>query len=277
MTVLANASDLAAVGAHPPALLINETLPPDSDETFLTRLQEGIAAASRACRLPVLGGDTNIAGHTELSACAVGVLEDNLFLKRSGYRPEDLLYASGPLGLGNAFAFGQLQRRAFDVDYRPQPRFAQSGVIRRFATCCMDSSDGLISTLDQLMRLNGLGFDLYRGINTYLHRDARRLCRGAGLPQTAMLAGTHGEFELIFTIPPQQNRRFLNEAKTIAWQPLLLGKATKTRLVRLNTETGMITPNTVKIRNMFDEQRGHISGYVHHLLAYCEQVEKEHE
>lgn len=272
MTVLVNASDLAAVGASPLGILINETLSPAADETFLDRLQQGIAEAAGACSLPVLGGDTNFSAHTELSGCALGVCEKKMCLKRTGCRAGDLLYSSGPLGLGNAFALQQLQNQPLPIVYRPQPRFAQSSILREFASSCMDSSDGLINTLDQLMRLNALGFDITRDSERFLHPDALRLSRSSGLPETAFLAGPHGEFELIFTISPEQNARFLSEAKKINWQPLLLGTATERVGLRLNSEKGLLRMDTAEIRNLFDKHRGDIDGYIQHLVELLKKL-----
>ncbi len=272
MTVLVNASDLAAVGAQPLGILVNETLGPEADDAFLEQLQQGIAGAARACALPVLGGDTNFAGHTELSGCAVGILENNSYLKRTGCQAGDLLYASGPLGLGNAFAFQQLQNQPPSVSYQPQPRFAQSALIRAFASCCMDTSDGLLTTLDQLMRLNGLGFEVNSAMAHYLHPQALELCQNHALPLTTVLAAPHGEFELIFTIPPEQNKRFLTKAQQINWQPIQLGTVTEKAGLRLRTEKGIVKPDTTAIRNLFDEHHGDISGYVRHLIEYIKQL-----
>ncbi len=272
MSVLVNASDLAAVGAEPLGILINETLNPDMDDAFLKRLQKGIAESALVCNLPVLGGDTNFAGHTELGGCAIGICKNGSFLKRTGCHVQDLLYASGPLGLGNAFAFQQLQHQSSSIAYQPQSRFPQSAVIRKFATCCMDSSDGLLATLDQLMRLNDLGFDVNSEMSRYLHPQARRLSTGANIPATALLAAPHGEFELIFTIPPEQNGPFLLEANKINWHPIALGTVSKKSGIRLITEKGIAEPDTAAIRNMFDEHHGDITGYVQHLIQYLKNL-----
>ncbi len=272
MAVLVNASDLSAVGARPLGILINETFGPQADAAFVNRLQQGIAQASQACELPVLGGDTNFSGHTELSACAVGLCDEGSFLKRRGCRPGDLLYTTGRMGLGNAFALRQLKHLPLEIEYRPQPRFMQSGVIREFATCCMDSSDGLLTTLDQLMRINDLGFDVQRDPDSYLHPRARDLCRSMGLPQTALLAAPHGEFELVFTIPPEREMLFLGKSREADWQPLLLGTVTKNPGLRLITETGVITPDTAEIRNLFDQQHGNMDGYIRQLIQYLKSL-----
>ena len=100
MTVLVNASDLAAVGAKPIGILITETLPRGIADDVLTRLQAGIAAASDACGLPVLGGDTNLGAHLQLGGTAVGWIPGGRVMTRRGAAAGDRLYASAPLGGG---------------------------------------------------------------------------------------------------------------------------------------------------------------------------------
>ncbi len=274
MVVLVNASDLAAVGADPLGILINETLDSTLDDAFLNALQQGIARACQACGLPVLGGDTNRAVHTELSACAVGLLPEDTFMARIGCQPGDLLYATGKLGAGNAFAFEQLNGLSPSFDYRPQPRFAQSALIRTIATCCMDTSDGLIATLDQLMRLNDLGFALQREPQTYLDAHVLPLCTRMGIPPTAMLAGPHGEFELIFTVPSRRNESFLRQAQAMNWHPVFLGSVIETQELRLLVNGKVRQPDTTFIRNLFDYGRGDVQAYIERLLSYLKKLEE---
>lgn len=274
MVVLVNASDLAAVGADPLGVLINETLDATLDDLFLKALQQGIADACRACALPVLGGDTNVAAHTELSACAVGLLLGNTFLARTGCQPGDLLYATDKLGAGNAFAFEQLNGLPPSFDYRPQPRFARSALVRRVATCCMDTSDGLLATLDQLMRLNGLGFALQNEPRAYLDEHALSLCARMHIPPTAMLAGPHGEFELIFTVPREANQNFLRQAHAMNWAPVLLGSVIERQELRLLVNGKVRRPDTAFVRNLFDYGRGDVRVYIERLLSYLKKLEE---
>ena len=274
MTVMVNASDLAAVGADPLGLLLNETLSASTDDRFLQNLQHGLADAAIAGGLPILGGDTNRANHTELSACAIGILPENRYLSRIGCQAKDLLFASGLLGSGNAFAFTRLQGLEFDDKFLPQPRFAQAKIIRQFATCCMDTSDGFIATVDQLMRLNHIGFDVRQPPETFLHPMALQIAAQFGVPKSAFLAGIHGEFELIFTIPPEKKTAFLQQANQIRWQPILLGEVSTHQELRLNMAGRTIRPDTAFIRNLFDQRRGQIKQYIQEIIEYLTNLEK---
>ena len=158
MVVVVNASDLAAVGAEPLGILLNETLPTDVDSDYIDRLQSGIRAALAACGLHLLGGDTNFSPTMQIAATAVGIVPSDAPLTRLGCAAGDRLYSSGRLGLGGAFALGQLDREAPAVPYRPLARIREGRLLRGIASCCMDSSDGVVPTLDELSRLNRVGF-----------------------------------------------------------------------------------------------------------------------
>ena len=62
----------------------------------------------------------------------------------------------------------------------------------------MDTSDGLIATLDQLARLNGVGIRVETTFSSLLHPRVEALRAAARLPAFAFVASCHGEFELVF-------------------------------------------------------------------------------
>jgi thiamine-monophosphate kinase len=224
MTVVVNASDLAAMGACPVGILLNETLPSHADEAFLARLQSGIRDACESCGFNVLGGDTNFSSHPQMGATALGVIPDGRVITRRGCCPGDRVFTSGPLGGGSAYAFHQLRREPLGgsapPEYRPQPRFREGRLVRRFGSAAMDTSDGAIATLDQLMRINEVGFLLDVPVECFLTPEAVALSRSVGIPAWSLLAGPHGEFELIFTVPESRVAPFLVVAGEAGWQPI---------------------------------------------------------
>jgi thiamine-monophosphate kinase len=228
MTVMINASDLAAVGADPIGILVSETLSEDADKEFLTELQRGIHEACTASGLCVLGGDTNFSDRLQMGGCALGIIADGEPLTRKGCKPGDLLFASGPLGQGSSYAYWKLASNSNEGgihhQYKPFARMNQGRLLREFATCCMDSSDGALATLDQLMRLNRFGFILDTPLEKILHPDASHLSTKLRIPPWIMLAGPHGEFELIFTVPPPKAESFLTESMKIDWHPNFMGQ-----------------------------------------------------
>lgn len=261
MTVMVNLSDLAAVGARPLGLLVAETLPPDTAVEFLQRLQQGVADACNACGTYVLGGDTNSGPALSMTACAVGLLEERRAITRVGCSPGESVFVSGPLGGGSAFAFAHWNGSP-PPPYQPIARLREGAILRSYASCCMDTSDGLLASLDQLMRLNNAGFSLDPGWESVLTQPARGLAHDLGVPEWFVIAGEHGEFELVFTVPDGEVRQFLTEAGSSGWQPLRLGRVTSKRRILLASEKGEFPLDTTAIRNCSGIARRDIWAYL---------------
>jgi thiamine-monophosphate kinase len=273
MTVMVNASDLAAVGAEPLGILMSQTLAPGLDDSFIARLQAGVRDACARCGLDVLGGDTNFSDRLQMTATAIGTVTIGRPLTRRGCRPGDRLFASGPLGLGSAFALlklggGEPGAAGCAVEYRPAARLSEGRLLRRFAGCCMDTSDGAIPTLDELMDLNDVGFNLEPPVEELLHPAALAVSDTAGLPPWMMLAGPHGEFELLFTVPAARCDGFIEAAAALGWSPLEIGVATAEPglRIRFGTEAAPATLDTARVRNLFLEVDGDVEAYVAGLL-----------
>jgi thiamine-monophosphate kinase len=84
---------------------------------------------------------------------------------RKGALPGDLLYVSGPVGAGNFEAASQFFAqnpelgKLFDNHRVEFPlRIAESKLISRYASACIDTSDGLLNALMILSDINAAGF-----------------------------------------------------------------------------------------------------------------------
>jgi thiamine-monophosphate kinase len=253
MLAMSNFSDLAAVGAEPLGLLISISYPSTQNEAFMTRLAKGISDACQELKTFVLGGDTNEGKELLFSGCAVGLVPKKSVITRMGAQPKDRLYLSGPAGLGSIFAFLKLSSQDFpflDGFYQPKARIEEGKIIREYASSCMDTSDGVIHTVDTLMRLNCCRFILGDDWDRILHPIAWQLCQTKNLPPWLALAAVHGEFELCFTIRPQNEEEFLGEAKKIGWIPIPIGEAIDGLGVSIRTSEGLVPIDTALIRNI---------------------------
>lgn len=268
MMVTINASDLAAVGAEPFGILLNETLPPGSDARFIERLQGGIRDACAEYGFAVLGGDTNFSAHMQLGAFAVGVIPDGRPVTRVGCGVGDVLFASGRVGLGGAYALARLtgEAAADEGMYRPTARIREGGILRPFATCCMDTSDGVLPALDQLARLNAVGFRIDAPLEGVLHPVALASATASGTPLWMYLAGPHGEFELVFTVPAERLDRFAAAAAAAGWEPVRLGVVSAEPVVAIPIGGVVTAVDTGRVRNLFTEVGGDVSRYVSALF-----------
>ena len=272
MCVVVNLSDLAAVGADPIGILLNETIPPDLDEDFLSHIQNGIRQACEDHRVHVLGGDLNFSSSMQMSGTALGMINDGPLMTRIGCKPGDHLFASGKLGLGSSYAFlklkGKPESQLPKVSYKPKARLAEGIVLRNYASACMDTSDGFIATLDQIMRLNSTGFTADMELEKFIHPEALQVSRDADIPTWMMLAGPHGEFELIFTIPPSKLDNFLKDAGLIDWEPIRLGELTEKQKILFLDNNRYIPVDTARIRNLFHKVHGDIEEYITQLFKH---------
>lgn len=267
MAVMVNASDLAAVGADPVGMLISETLPHQADESFVAAVQRGIAAAAARCGLPILGGDTNASDRFHLTGTALGIIADGKPLTRRGTARGETLMASGPLGLGSAFAFAKLTASRTWVPFKPVARLKEGRLLRDYATACMDTSDGVLPTLHELGRLNGVGFHITLPDSRLLDAAALATAAAAHLPPWLMLAGPHGEFELLFTVTQMRIAPLLDAAAGIGWHPIVVGTVTADHGVVMKGGEEDFAVDPGQVRNLFGECGGDVERYVRALLA----------
>ncbi len=263
MVVMANMSDLAAVGAEPLGILLAQTLPPSLSGTELERLQEGIRGACSACGTYVLGGDTNEGPALHLTGTGVGVLSGDHPLSRIGCREHDVLCATGPLGGGNAFAANQFARsEVASTGYAPAARIRQGMALRSLASACMDTSDGLFATLDQLSRLNAVGFDLDDDWADGLDVAAHDACADLDIPLWAFLAAPHGEFELVFSISLERLPVCKELFGSYGWRLLQLGRVRASSGIHVPGIGTFTPPLLAAIRNASPLGRGGLTAYL---------------
>jgi thiamine-monophosphate kinase len=267
MTVMVNMSDLAAVGARPVGLLISELISADFTDEARQRLQLGIKEAAALCGTFVLGGDTNLGNAMVMTGCAIGTLERGRYLSRKGCRPGDILYATGRVGRGNAFALSRfLSSDGNSFAYLPIARLAEGRSLLSVASSCMDTSDGVIAALDQLMRLNGVGFQLDEGWEDLLDLSSKELANTARIPLWLLVAGHHGEFELLFTVPECLDEECAEAAQRTGWSPVRLGSVTEEITIRLPLYGRNRPLETAEIRNLAALADLDVRSYISSLL-----------
>jgi thiamine-monophosphate kinase len=260
-------SDLAAVGAVPMGLLLSAGLPVGSGPEVQDALARGVADACRDAGTHVVGGDTNETAALSVTCVGAGLVPAEAVLLRVGLRPGDLLFASGPLGLGSALAAARLVSAPSGVfpeeRYRPRVRTAHGRALRGIASACMDTSDGLLATLDQLARLNGVAVRIERPLPELLDPDAEAVRRQLGLSAFAFLAGNHGEFELVFGVPPRRIPDLERAAAALAWRPLGLGRVERGGGLWAGDEA----IDGAWVRNLLAEVGGDLPAYLRALSA----------
>jgi thiamine-monophosphate kinase len=167
-SLMAAASDLAAMGASPRGVLSALVLPNDVGDADLEALARGQADAARELGTAVIGG--NLARGGELSITTTVLGEVAVPVLRSGAREGDAIAVAGPLGLAaagvEALRSGSADARvapAVDAYRRPRARIAEGLVGARAAHAAIDVSDGLALDLSRLAEESGVGIVLEEG------------------------------------------------------------------------------------------------------------------
>lgn len=275
MTVMVNLSDLAAVGAKPIGILVSEIFPKNFGESSIICLQKGIQDACSICGVHILGGDTNYGEQLVLTGSALGFMPTGQVITRKGCHPGDIVYSTSRLGVGNSFVLAHfLGSHKQHISYKPVARLKEGQILRGIATACMDTSDGVLSTLDQLMRINKYGFQLDADWELALDKQSRHLIKEIGFPSWLLLAGEHGEFELLFTLPPDREQQFLHDAALSNFYPVKLGRVIPETTIYVPIDGENIAIDTAWIRNLNRQVNSNIRQYIHNLLFYHDQLKK---
>lgn len=259
-------SDLAAVGAEPLGLLLSVTLPSCDAGTVQEAVARGVAETTSAAGTFVLGGDTNEGDELSVGCTAAGTVPCGSELRRLGISPGHLLFSAGPLGLGAAVAASTLFSGGTllpEPALSPPCRIAHGIALRGIASAAMDTSDGLLATLDQLARLNGVALQLTRPPEELLHSLALDVANRLFVPPLALLAAAQGEQELILSVPPQRLAALEAAARRLEWVPVPIGRA--------EAGSGVVVNGTsfdgARARNLLGSSGGDLRVYASALVA----------
>ena len=284
MSVMVNLSDLAAVGASPIGIVISQILPQEYPDDYLEKLQQGINDACAKCGTFILGGDTNFGEELIITGCALGTVEKNKFITRMGIKPGDKIYSTGRLGLGNAYAAEKLLLLNSQKDsrlnvkdtikYLPSAKLEWKNILTKYASSCIDTSDGLLSSIDQLMRLNNVGFRITNDLENIIDDASKGLFHKLNIPLWLLLAGEHGEFELLFSISSEKEKEFLNEVNLLNLDPFLVAESIYETIIKMNIYNKTQVIDSQKIRNLAFAKDFSPHKYLQKLIEIDEELKK---
>src|SRR5579859_1868275 len=100
-------SDIAAMGGTPLACFLSLGLPRNLQQRWIDGFFRGLQALARRFRVQLAGGDLSSAREIVADIVVLGQVPAGRGVLRSGARPGDRIYVTGPLG-GSALAVKQL-------------------------------------------------------------------------------------------------------------------------------------------------------------------------
>lgn len=211
----ATISDILAAGGLPLFYGHSVTIQDNWDDHFINNFSKGIARCLSHAGAVFIGGDLGMSDIWRYTGIAIGKKEAGL--SRRGATAGDLIYMTGNVGAGNLEAALRLYSSSPSlkallnmVNVNFPLRIKEAALIRKYAHCCIDSSDGVFRALSDLTRISGQGFIL--NDITY-HPQGLLACKLLGKPEEILFLGECGEYELVFTIPLESENKFLTDAK----------------------------------------------------------------
>jgi len=230
--IAVNVSDIAAMNGTPQQVVVSLGLSNRFSLEAIDTLYEGIRAACESYRIDLVGGDTTAsAGGLVISVTAIGTVEKEKVVYRSGGRPNDILCVTGDLGgayagllvlqrekevfLSNPEAQPDLETFQYVVGRQLKPE-ARMDIIHELAglslvpTSMIDISDGLASELLHLATQSKCGIKIFEDkipIDTETFNVASLDFKID--PITCALSGGE-DYELLFTIRQEDLEKVKN-------------------------------------------------------------------
>ncbi|WP_439626336.1 thiamine-phosphate kinase [Gemmata sp.] len=197
----ANLSDIASMAGVPLAAVVSVALPRASRE-LAEQLYLGLRDVADAFNVSIVGGDTNSwDAPLAISVTAFGEATDRGAVLRSGAKPGDWVFVTGPLG-------GSIRGHHLDFTPRVREALAVHAAVELRAMC--DISDGLAADLGHILEESGCGAVLFAdAIPTTA--DAVELSRTSGKSPLQHALGDGEDFELVFTVSASDGAKMLRE------------------------------------------------------------------
>jgi thiamine-monophosphate kinase len=232
-SVVVNLSDVYAMNARPTHVTMSIGVSNRFSVESLEEFYAGVYAACEAYGVDLIGGDTASSQKGFIiSVTALGEVQPNKVVKRSGARPGDLICCSGYLGgsyIGLLFLEREkkiylenpnIQPDLEGEDYvigrllKPEARkdiidfFEEQGIV---PTAMMDISDGLSSELLHIAEQSKTGSVIYEE-KIPVHEEMKRAAYKFELDPTACALSGGEDYELVFTIRQEDHDKIiLNE------------------------------------------------------------------
>ncbi|MFH2124793.1 MAG: thiamine-phosphate kinase [Pseudomonadota bacterium] len=220
-SIAVNLSDIAAMGGRPRFVLLSLCLPSSLASDWLQSWLSGVSAILAEYGCVLIGGDTVSGRELVISVTVIGEAVCNHILYRTGARPGDIVYVSGPLGSAAAgLALFQRAKKEgislgrwpqwqalLDAHLNPTPQLElgrQLG-LSGCVTSTQDISDGLATDLAHICHESGTGSILYEDRLPCLPSLDSAAIFLAQEKLDLMLKGGE-DYQLLFTVPPDKEK-----------------------------------------------------------------------
>jgi len=195
-------SDIIAKGATPTVFLCSISAPADMDSGDLEEVVSGIANACKYYECEYLGGD--LGGARELIITGIGIGEARRFIRRGGAKVGDTVWVTGPFSRSAVALHFLLEHgkpiknmeKIINEYFQPKIRRELAIALTEVANACIDSSDGLAISLNELAKSSGVRIELDK---IPIADEVREYARFNGIDEVPLALYCGEEFEIIFT------------------------------------------------------------------------------
>lgn len=193
-----NLSDIAAMAGQPTAAFVAVALPRGRDPRFARQAHEGLLQLAAEHQVIIAGGDTNSwNGPLVICVTVIGEVIGRGAVRRSGARPGDWIMTTG--SFGGSLASGR------HLTFPPRVNEAQRLHAAAELHAMIDVSDGLAADLFHILDESRAG--------AVLRAEAIPISEAAlandGRSPLLHALGDGEDFELLFTVSPEDGRRLL--------------------------------------------------------------------
>ena len=244
-----NLSDIAAMGCNPLYIFMAITIP-NLNSSWIKSFYRGVKKLTTKYNVALIGGDTN-KGPLSISIQVIGINKHKI-LYRSGAKPKDDIYVSGDLGSArSALIFKSIKNKQKEFLslkkylHTPTPRIELGLDLSRFATSCIDVSDGLAKDISNVIK------ETKCGAKIYLDKIPYKSIIKKALPKNRLyeaILGGGEDYELCFTANTKDSRKIK-----------YLSKKHKIKI----TKIGTITKRDVKYYDHNEEIKINLKGFDH--------------
>lgn len=196
-------SDLAASYARPVCLFVNLSVPSCMPIKIIKKLYKGIKTSLFKHHASLGGGNVSASKQLSVDLFAIGEGRGDIFPTRSGAKPGDGLYCTGPLGLARAGLYSLTKNNTgfktlIDKFKSPSARFDASRILaNNNVRCVMDLSDGLAGDAEHIAKASNITIALDLSKYSY-HNNIIDFCNRYKLsPEKLAFAGGE-DYELLF-------------------------------------------------------------------------------
>ena len=207
--LVANLSDLAAMGAKPLGCVAAVCAPPDLELRVAKGLVLGILAEAETYGCPLVGGNLASSRETTITITVFGTVARGRDLRRHRVRAGDAIFVTGTLG-GAALAVQRAEQGGSGIRAVAVPRLVAGRALGAMSRVggCIDVSDGLVADLGHLLEGSGLGAEI-EAASVPTPRGFARACGQLGVDADELAVAGGEDYELLFTLRPRAPRRNL--------------------------------------------------------------------